>query len=107
MSSKTAIIINIDHEHTPPELCEALWGAICQVLQANGFLYSARLFLHEREPEYALPFAHALVESLELHLDYPERRFHRHIKEFYGFGYNNISNLLTTRAPDIERRLNT
>ena len=106
MSNKTAVVINLDYEHTSQELCDALWEAICQILQANGFLYSARLFLHEREPEYALPLARSLMESLELHLDFHERRFHRHIKEFYGFGYHNISNLLTPCPHAIEVSFN-
>lgn len=102
MPNKTGIAINLDYERAPQDLCEALWEDICQVLQANGFLYSGRLFLHEREPEYALPLARSLVESLEIHLEFHERRFHRFIKEFYGFGYQNITNLLTPCPADIE-----
>ncbi len=102
MPTKTGIVINLDYEHSPQDLCESLWGQICLVLQANGFTYSGRLFLHEREPEYALPLARSLVESLEIHLEFHERRFHRYLKEFYGFGYKNISNLLMPCPRDIE-----
>ena len=104
MSTRTAIVINLDYEHSPQDLCEALWDEICAVLQAHGFVYSGRLFLLDKPPEYALPIARALVESLEHHLEFHERKFHRYIKEFYGFGFNNITNLMTPCARDIEVR---
>ena len=102
MSTKTGVVINLDYEHSPQDICEVLWEKICQTLQANSFLYSGRMFLHEREPEYALPLARALVESLEKHLEFHDRKFHRYIKEFYGFGYEKIISLLTPCARDIE-----
>jgi hypothetical protein len=102
MSSRTAIVINLDYEHSPQDLCESMWDEICQVLKANGFVYSGRLFLHEKPPEYALPLARTLVESLEIHLEFHDRRFHRYIKEFFGFDYQNIVNLLTPCPRDIE-----
>ena len=101
-SIKTGVVINIDYEHSPHDQCESLLDKICRVLQANGFTYSGRLFLHDREPEFALPLARALVESLEKHLEFPDRKFHRLIKEFYGFGYDNITSLLTPCSRDIE-----
>jgi hypothetical protein len=104
MSTRTAIVINLDYEHAPQDLCESLWENICQVMQANGFIYSGRLFLHDKSPEIALPLARGLVESLEIHLEFHERRFHRYIKDFYGFGYKNITNLMTPCARDIEVR---
>lgn len=102
MSTKTGVVINLDYEHSPQDLCAVLWEKICSTLQANGFLYSGRLFLHERAPEYALPLARSLVEALEKHLEFHDRKFHRTIKEFYGFGYQNITGLLTPCARDIE-----
>lgn len=102
MHTKTGVVINLDYEHSPQGLCETLWAKICRALQENGFLYSGRLFLYEGAPEYALPLARALVESLEHDLDFHDRKFHRYIKEFYGFGYKNITSLLTPCARDIE-----
>ena len=104
MSTRTAIVINLDYDRSPQDLCEALWEDICNTLQANGFVYSGRLFMHDKSPEYALPLARTLVESLESHLDFHERRFHRYIKDFFGFGFKNITNLMTPCARDIEVR---
>lgn len=102
MPTKTGVVINLDYEHSPHDQCEALWDKICRILQANGFVYSGRLFLHQNAPEYALPLARSLVESLERHLEFHDRKFHRHIKEFYGFGHNGITSLLTPCVHDIE-----
>jgi len=102
MTSKTAIVINLDYDHSPQDMCEALWDEICKILRANGFVYSGRLFMHDKAPEYALPLARALVESLEIHLDFHDRRFHRYIKDFYGFGFKNITNLMTPCPRDIQ-----
>ena len=99
---KTGVVINLNYEHSPHGQCELLLDKVCQILQVNGFVYSGRLFLHDREPEFALPLARSLVESLEQHLDFHDRKFHRYIKEFYGFGYHNIFNLLTSCPRDIE-----
>ena len=107
MSTKTGVVINLDYERYPQALCESLWEKICHILQTNGFVYSGRLFLHDRAPEFALPLARSLVESLEIHLEFHDRRFHRYIKEFYGFGYENIINLLTPCPRDIEVRFSS
>ena len=104
MKTRTGIVINLDYEHTPFALCEELWDKICNALQSNGFVLSGRLFLHDLPPERALPLARALVESLEQQVDFHERQFHRYIKEFYGFGYHNITNLMTPCPRDIEVR---
>ena len=104
MKTRTGIVINLDYENTPYAVCEQLWRDICDALQANGFVLSGRLFLHEQTPERSLPLARALVESLEIHLDFHERKFHHYIKEFYGFGYHNVINLMTPCPRDIEVR---
>lgn len=98
----TAVIINLDYTHHSQAICEALWQEIRDTLQANGFRLSGRLFTHSLPPERALPLARGLIESMEAHLDFHERRFHRFIKEFYGFPCDNMVDLLTPCPRDIE-----
>ena len=99
---KTAIVINLDYQPASHDLCEAIWEEIRETLLANGFLLSGRMFTHSQAPEYALPLARTLIESMEAHLDYHERRYHRYIKEFYGFRCEQITDLLTPCARDIK-----
>lgn len=98
----TALIINLDYARHSQAVCEALWQEIRDTLQNNGFCLNGRLFTHSLPPEQALPLARELMESFEAHLDFHERRFHRFIKEFYGFPAGNMIDLLTPCARDIE-----
>ena len=98
----TAVIINLDYDHYSRDTCEALWQEIRETLETNGFRVSGRTVIHSLPPQQALPLARELMESFEAHLDFHERRFHRFIKEFYGFPTDHLVNLLTPCPREIE-----
>lgn len=98
----TAVIINLDYNHYSRDVCQALWQEIREKLGLNGFRLRGRFFTHLLPPEQALPLARELMESMEAHLDFHERRFHRFIKEFYGFPCDHLIDLLTSCPHDIE-----
>lgn len=100
----TGIVINLDYEHHPQAACEKLWTEIRSRMLANGFRLSGRLFTHFGPPEAILPLARMLMETMEPDLEFHERNFHQYIKDFYGFRMEQVTDLLTPCARDIEVR---
>ena len=98
----TGIIINLDYEHQPSNLCNMLWDEIQAGMLAKGFKFDGRIFTIDLDQETARHLAQSAIESIEDHLDYHERRMHKYIKDFYGFSYSNITNMLTPPPEQIE-----
>jgi hypothetical protein len=100
---ETAILINLDYEHFPYEACKALWAQILERMQAAGFVYNGRLFTIDLDhDDEAYMRARAAFDSIEAHLPEEERRLHEYLKDFYGFKYADLRNMLTPCSKFIE-----
>ena len=98
----TGIVINLDYEHNPAELCNLLWDEIQSGMMEKGFKFDGRMFTIDLELEAGRNLAQSVIESIEDHLDYHERRMHKYIKDFFGFSYSNMVNMLTPPLEQIE-----
>lgn len=102
---ETAILINLDYQHAPYDECRQIWEKIRHNMVAAGFKFNGRLFTidlpQERE---AFMRARKAVESIEEHLDFEDRHLHRYLKDFYGFRYENLRDMLPPCPADIEVR---
>jgi len=96
-----AILINLDYEGAPYEACKLLWVEIREKMLNAGFKYDGRLFTIENlEERQAFALARAVMESIEEHLEFEERRLHKFLKSFYGYKYAKVVNLLTPCPKD-------
>jgi hypothetical protein len=100
---ETAILINLDYEHFPYEDCKLVWSQILEKMRAAGFEYNGRLFTIDldRDDEAYLR-ARSAIESIEGHLPEQERTLHEYLKDFYGFRYADLRNMLTPCVKFIE-----
>ena len=100
---KVAILVTLEYEHTPYEESQFIWTAIYERMLSAGFKYTSRLFVIDVEKaDLAYALARATIESLEDHLPFEERRLHQHLKDFYGFEFEDAVNLLLPCADNIE-----
>lgn len=96
-------MITLEYEHAPYEENHFLWTEIHEAMLNAGFSYTSRLFVISVDKvDQAYILAHATIESMEDHVPFDERRLHHHIKDFYGFEFNDAVNLLLPCVNNIE-----
>lgn len=89
-----AIVINLDYASYPEESCKALWQEIRLRMMEAGFRCDGRIFTIRRDEVEACQLARDVIENIEQHMDYHNKRIFRYIKEFYGFDMSCTTNLL-------------
>jgi hypothetical protein len=89
-----AIIINLDYASHPEESCKAVWQEIRLRMLEAGFRCDGRSFTICRDEDEACQLARDVIESIEQHMDYHDKRIFLYIKEFYGFDMAGTTNLL-------------
>ena len=90
-----AVVINLDYASHPEERCKALWLEIRQRMMEAGFHCDGRIFTICRDEESeASQLARDVIENIEQHKDYYDKRIFLYIKEFYGFDMACTTNLL-------------
>ncbi len=89
-----AVIINLDYASHPEEICKELWQEIRQHMMAAGFRCDGRVFTISKNENEACQLARDVIENIEQHMDYHEKRIFLYIKEFYGFDMASTTNLL-------------
>ena len=90
-----AVVINLDYASHSEESCKALWKKIRQRMMEAGFHCDGRIFTICRDNEdEASQLARDVIENIEPHKDYYEKRIFLYIKEFYGFDMACTTNLL-------------
>lgn len=98
-----AILITLEYAHAPYEESHFIWTEIYEKMLKAGFRYTSRLFVIDVEKvDQAYKLARATIESLEDHLPFEERRLHQHLKDFYGFEFEDAVNLLLPCADNFE-----
>jgi hypothetical protein len=97
-----AIVINLDHDLHPDDVCRFLWNEIAERMLDVGFRIDGRSFVMNAPPEEACRLARETIESIESHLEFHRKHIYKYIKEFYGFPTDARTNLLVPPLGDIE-----
>lgn len=99
-----AIVINLDYDTHSAESCKELWNVIRDHMLASGFRCDGRTFTIEAREEEATNLARKVIDDIESHMDYHNKRIFLYLKEFYGFDMACTTNLLL--PPDNAIKLN-
>lgn len=94
-----AIVINLDYENHPPELCSELWNVIKLGMLQAGFSCNGRRFICNLSERQACTRARQVIGDIEGHLGYHRKHLYRFMRDFYGYDTAATTNLL---APDCE-----
>lgn len=97
-----AIVINLDYESNPSDVCQEIWDVIKQSMLEAGFRLDNRLFTINRGSEEALDLARQVMEGIEAHLEFDKKRVFRYLKDFYGYDMAHTTNLLIPGSSEIE-----
>lgn len=89
-----AIVINLDYESHPEDVCSEIWQAIKEKMVDAGFRLDNRVFLIHKEREEACCLAKTVLEDMESHLEFHRKHIFNYIKDFYAYDMDNIINLM-------------
>lgn len=102
MPMRYAIVINLDYDSHPYESCKALWEEIRAGMLRAGFRQEGRLFTTGMPESEACDTAITVIDALEEHRDFYDKRVYLYLKEFYGFRLDCTVNLLLPPTDSIE-----
>lgn len=98
-----AVIINLDYESQPEESCRELWREIRDRMVNAGFRRDGRIFTIDANTEdEAYNLARNVIDEIENHMDFHEKRVFLFLKDFYGIDMSCTTNLLLPPATAIE-----
>jgi hypothetical protein len=100
-----AIVINLDYENHPPELCCELWNVIKLGMLQAGFTCEGRRFISTLTERQACEKARRVIDDIEDHLEYHRKHLYRFMRDFYGYDTAATTNLLVPGYEDIEVRV--
>lgn len=89
-----AIVINLDYENHPPELCSELWNVIKFGMLKAGFTTDGRRFITNLTERQACDKACRVIDDIEDHLEYHRKHLYRFMRDFYGYDTAATTNLL-------------
>lgn len=89
-----AIVVNLDYVNHSTATCKEIWDIICDRFVTSGFRRDGRIFTINEDKETATAMARKIIDGIESHLDFSEKRIFNYIKDFYGFDLNKTENLL-------------
>ena len=97
-----AVVINLDYENNPEDICQEIWDSIKARMFEAGFRLDNRVFIINRGQEEACELARRVVEGMEGHLEFHRKHVYRYLKDFYGYDMAHTVNLLVPSSGDIE-----
>lgn len=97
-----AIVINLDYENNPEDLCQEIWEAIKVRMIDAGFRLDNRVFMSKLGQKEACNLAIGVIEGLEAHLEFHRKHVFRYLKDFYGYDMEHTRNLLVPGTDEIE-----
>lgn len=100
-----AIVINLDYENHPPEICSELWNVIKLGMLQAGFVCDGRRFIISLTEYQACNMARHVIDDIEDHLEYHRKHLYRFMKDFYGYDTEATQNLLVPGQEEIEVKL--
>jgi hypothetical protein len=96
------IVINLDYNSHSYEACKTLWEDIRKGMIEAGFRQEGRLFTTDMDEEEACGSAIRVIEAIEGHTSYYDKRVYSFLKEFYGVRMECTVNLMLPPADSIE-----
>ena len=97
-----AIVINLDYDNHPPEICSELWNVIKLGMLQAGFQCQGRTFTTNLTEKQACERAQRVIDDLEEHLEYHSKHLYGFMKDFYGYDTAATTNLLVPSPIEIE-----
>lgn len=97
-----AIVINLDYASHHEDSCREIWQEIRNRMQEAGFRCDGRIFTIDTNEDEACSLARNVIDEIEAHLDFHEKRVFYYLKDFYGFDMACTTNLLLPPATAIE-----
>ncbi len=89
-----AIVINLDYENHPPEICSELWNVIKLGMLQAGFICDGRRFTINIPEHQACMKARGVIDDIEDHLEYHRKHLYRFMKDFYAYDTDATTNWL-------------
>ena len=89
-----AIVINLDYATHSADSCRELWDIIRERMMASGFRCDGRIFTISPSEQEATRLARKIIDDIESHMAYHDKRIFLYLKEFYGFDMDCTTNLL-------------
>lgn len=89
-----AIVINLDYENHPKEICSELWNVIKLGMLQAGFKCDGRRFIINLPEHQACHKARNVIDEIEDHLEYHRKHLYRFMKDFYAYDTEAATNLL-------------
>lgn len=96
-----AIVINLDYDSNPEEVCRHLWKRIRAEMIEEGFRLEGRLFTMEMQNEEACEVARKVIDRLNEDSSLVESDIYNYLKEFYGYNHTHTVNLLLPPTTEI------
>ena len=96
-----AIVINLDYDTNPEEICRRLWIEIRDAMMDAGFRLEGRLFTIEESEEVACDLARDIIERLNGSDFMVDQDIYNFLKEFYGYDHSRTVNLLLPPTTEI------
>lgn len=97
-----AIVINLDYATHPEDSCRELWTEIRNRMQQAGFRCDGRIFTIDTNEDEACRLARNVIDEIESHMDFHDKRVFLYLKDFYGFDMARTTNLLLPPAAAFE-----
>ena len=96
-----AIVINLDYDSNPEDVCRHLWRRIRDEMLEEGFRLEGRLFTMEMKNEHACDRARVVIDRLNEDSSLVENDIYNYLKEFYGYNHTHTVNLLLPPTTEI------
>ncbi len=96
-----AVVINLDYENNPEAVCQEIWDAIKQRMLEAGFRLDNRVFITNRDEKDACTLARSVIEDMESHLEFDQKKLFLYLKDFYAYDMEHTKNLLVPSNDEI------
>jgi len=97
-----AIVVNMDYENNPPQVCGELWEELKSRMLAAGFNRDGRTFTTSLPEKEATHLARRVMAELEEQLEQSDRDVYRYLRDFYGYDLAYTTNLMLPPTEEIE-----
>lgn len=96
-----AVVINMDYENNPSEVCGALWEQIKRRMLAAGFICDGRTFTTSLPEKAAARLARKVIADLEDQMEHHDQEVYRYLRDFYGYDLAYTTNLMLPPTEEI------
>ena len=96
------IVINLDYEFNPEDVCSHLWNKINEAMITAGFRPQGRSFFINLSEDEANALARKVMDEVDQKHDFEKDNIYSYLKCFYSFQMEHISNLLLPDSAKIK-----